>query len=485
VAPDLTAAGRTPASNAVVPFSIAATPGEPTLRWAGRATSVPEIERELGRIWSLPEASAARGGTADRHVAARTSLLNLVVVARSPELGERAASTLAAATGRHPSRTLILVPTDPDGPGWLRADVKAYCMVPRADAPETCAEQVYISAGGETGRHLDAIVAPLLVHDLPVTVWWPGDPPFGSSPATALVGTADRLVVDGSHWAGDGLDRLLALAGLARPTRPISDFALMRQARWREAVASVFDRAEFLPYLRSIRRISVTYGTHGGPGAEAGTNLVKPIYHVAWLASRLELRVTKPLARVGRPAARGRPAPGAGPDPGRGLRALLAWERGAEVEVVVRPVVSGMPGGTTLRVEILAERRGAELRAEVTAEAESVHARVWEDGVEALDRTYHAPRLTDADLLAEAIEAGGRDPIAEGTLVMAAGLVGADSGTRSGAGSARAAAAVAAAAAATAAGTASSGDAPATAAGIPSAGAAEPDGDQHAPGSLA
>jgi glucose-6-phosphate dehydrogenase assembly protein OpcA len=407
----------------VVPFGIPATPGEPTLRWAGHATSVAEIERELGRIWSLPQAPASREGSTERTIAARTSVLNLVVVARTPELGEQAAATLTMGTGRHPSRTLILVPTDPDGPAWLRADVQAYCMIPRADAPETCAEHVYLTAGGDAGRHLEAIVAPLLVHDLPVTVWWPGDPPFGATLANALVGTADRLVVDGAHWSGDGLERLRALAALARPSLPISDFALMRQARWREAVASIFDRAEFLPYLRSLRRIAVTYASHGGPGTEAVTNLVKPIYHVAWLASRLELRVAKPLARAGRPPGadtRPRPpAPGAPPDPGRGLRAVLKWGRGADVEVVVRPVISGMPSGTTLRVELLAERRGSELRVEVTAEAESVNLRVWRDGVEALGRTLHAPRRTDADLLTEAIEAGGRDPMAEGTLAMA------------------------------------------------------------------
>jgi hypothetical protein len=448
VAPDLTGAGGpdvmrraifTPAPDGVVPFGIAATPGEPTLRWAGRATSVAEIERELGRIWSLPQAMTSRDGVAERLVAARTSVLNLVVVARSPELGQWAASTIAMGTGRHPSRTLIVVPTDPDGPGWLRADVRAFCMVPRPDAPETCAEHVYVTAGGDTGRHLEAIVAPLLVHDLPVTVWWPGDPPFGTELAATLVAMADRLVVDGSHWTGDGLDRLHALAALSGPALRISDFAVMRQARWREAVASIFDHDEFLPHLRSIRRLAVTYATRGGPGAEAATNLVKPIYHVAWLASRLGLRVVKPLARVGRPAASaarvGQPAagaaharpamPGAPPDPGRGLRALLEWERGADVEVIVRPVVSGTPAGTTLRVEILAERRGSELRAEVTAEAEIVHVRVWQDGVEALDRTFHAARRTDADLLAEAIEAGGRDPVAEGTLAAAARLTGA------------------------------------------------------------
>jgi hypothetical protein len=193
-------------------------------------------------------------------------------------------------------------------------------------------------------------------------------------------------------------------------------------------VASVFDRAAFQPYLRSIRRIAVTYATRGGANVDAATNIVKPIYHVAWLASRLDMRVATPLERVGRPGrASGATAagPGAPADPGRGLRALLAWDRGAHVDVVIRPVVSAMPGGTTLRVELLAERRGSELRVEVTAEADSVHVRVWEEGVEALDRVFHAARRTDADLLTAAIVAGGRDRVAAGTLAWAAGLAGA------------------------------------------------------------
>ena len=69
-----------------------------------------------------------------------------------------------------------------------------------------------------------------------------------------------------------------------------------------------------------------------------------------------------------------------------------------------------MPAGTTLRVELLAERRGSELRADVTAEAETVHVRVWQDGVEALERHFRAPRRTEVDLLAEAIETGPARP---------------------------------------------------------------------------
>lgn len=392
--------------------------GEPIERWSSRARSIEEIDRELARIWAIPRLVAVVDGVEARHVAARTSVMNLVVIARRPEIAERSADTIERVSGRHPSRTLVVTPADPDGPSWLDARISAHCILPREESPETCAEMIFLTAGGESGRHLAALVAPLLIHDLPVTVWWPGEPPFGTQMADDLVGLADRLIVDGSTWSGDGLVRLHQLAALVdRPRLAVSDFALVRQARWREAIASVFDMPEFLPYLRSLRRISVTYGTHDESGAPRSTNIVKPIYHVAWLASRLGLRVVEPLAPVATPrtAAKGTLH--------RGLAATLHGERG-EVAVVVRPVRSSMPAGTTLRVELRADRRGSELRADVTAEEETVRCRVWLDGVEALDRVFRAARRTDVDLLAEAIEATGRDPVTFEAIRCAAALAG-------------------------------------------------------------
>ena len=404
---------------------------EPVLRWSARAHSIAEIEQELGRIWSRQDLTTEVDGAPGRHIAARTSVMNLVVIARRPELALRGAATIQALTGRHPSRTIVVQSADPDGPSWIDARVEAHCVLPREDAPETCAETIHLTVGGEAGQHLSAIVTPLIIHDLPVTIWWPGEPPFLSHAAQYLLATGDRLVVDGSSWSGDGLDRLREMAGLLDTTRlAISDFALVRQSRWREAIASIFDDPDFLPYLGSLRRIAVTYATHDDTGEAGSTNLVKPIYHVGWLASRLGMRVVRPLAPVPVSAAAARsraartgPRPGGSSRPGRGLGATLADGRG-EVAVVVRPVVSPMPSGTTLRVELLAERRGSELRADVTAEADAVHVRVWLDGVEALERRFHAPRRGDVDLLAEAIEAGRRDTVAIESLRAAAELVG-------------------------------------------------------------
>lgn len=423
---EVIAVGVRPAGGGRIVLADAPRPGEPTIRFQSRARSIEDIEKELARIWSSTDLTAPIEGEPGRHVAARTSVMNLVIIARTAEIAERCAAIVSRLTGRHPSRTLTVESADPDGPSWLDARIQAHCVLPREDAPETCAELILVTAGGEAGRHLAALVTPLLIHDLPVMVWWPGEPPLTSRPGLDLLAAADRLVVDGSTWSGDGTSRVRVLAELYDrfPRLSIRDFALVRQSRWREAIAAVFDLPEFLPYLGYLRRVSVTYGTQDETGAPGTTNVIKPLYHVAWLASRLGLRVVRPLhaAEARGPAAR-RPAAARGSSPmmHRGLAGTLAGSHG-EVAVIVRPIFSKMPSGTTLRIELLAERRGSELRADVTAEAENVHVRVWADGVEALERTFKAPRRSDVDLLAEAIEIGGRDPLAVETIRMAAAL---------------------------------------------------------------
>ena len=309
------------------------------LRWASRASTIDGIERELSRIWAQPKLTAEVDGVEVRHIAARTSVMNLVVIAQQAEDGQHGAAIIGQLTGRHPSRTLILSSADPDGPGWLDARITAQCILPRADAPEICAETIYITAGGDTGRHLDAIVEPLLIHDLPVTVWWPGEARLESQQARDVLASADRLVVDGASWHGDGLARLRELARVATANRiAVFDFALARQSRWREAIASTFDMPDFLPYLRSLRRVAVTYGTHDESGQPGHANLVKPLYHVAWLASRLGLdgdQAAQPGARLARAA----PARASSPAPGRGHAATLR-QGNSDVAVVVRPVLS-------------------------------------------------------------------------------------------------------------------------------------------------
>ena len=413
--------------------------GQPVLRWSSRTDSLAGIEAELAKVWSsTPLTTAGEDGAPERRIAARTSVLNLVVIARQPEIGERAAAVIRMLTGRHPSRTLIVSSADPDGPSWIDAHVQAHCVLPRPDAAETCAEFIDLVAGGETGRHVAAIVAPLLVHDLPVTVWWPGDPPLGTRQARDMLDMADRLVVDGAHWSGDGLERLRALARLVAnhqsngDSLAVSDFAMLRQSRWREAIASSFDRPELRPFLTGLTDITVRYAAHHETDAN-GTNLIKPLYHLGWLASRLGMVVVEPLRPATpdpdlAPAAGKGSEAGKGPDVGDGdfLGSTLVGELRAgrrRVQISISPMASTMPPGTTLTVELAARRRGIDLAVVVSAEAESVMVHATLDGRAMPVRTFMAPRRTEVELLAETVESVGADPVAVAALFAAADLV--------------------------------------------------------------
>lgn len=384
------------------------TPGQPQLRFSSRGRSLDEVEVELARIWtSINLTTGGTEGEGERRVAARSSVMNLVVIAGRGEIGERVASIVEGLTGRHPSRTLIVSPADPDGPAWMDAQIQAHCVLPSDTAPETCSEMVYLTCGGESGQHLASIVAPLLIHDLPVTVWWPGEPHFESRSARELLPMADRVVVDGSGWTGDGVAGLAAMTAL--PSRfdvEIADFALLRQARWREAIASTFDRPNLLPFLHHIERIEVRYAA--ADGAPRAANVVRPIYHVAWLGSRLGFAVEKPMR--------------AGAEPWSGYDATLRDGR-RRVPVSIRPIESTAKRGTTLAVELYARRGHSELVIEVTAYADGIVVHASLDDLRLPDRRFLAPRRREADLLAMTIESAGRDPLTGEVLAMAARLV--------------------------------------------------------------
>lgn len=370
--------------------------------------SVPEIERALAETWAAARQPGGQtGGAGEHHVAARSSVLNLVVVAGHQETAERCAATIAATAGHHPSRSLILSAVDPDGPSGLEAWIETLSVPAASGRVETGAEAIHVTVRGETGRHLAAIIVPLLVHDLPVALWWPHDPQLDSRRADRLLPIADRLIVDGSSWSGDGLDRLAGLASAADGQGlVVVDFALLRQARWREALASVYDRPDLRPHLLAVRSITVHYSAAqaGDPGGL--TNVVRPVYHVAWLTSRLGMAVVEPFRR----------SPG-------GQRVAMLRQGDHSVCVTLIPVVSELGGGSTVRVEIASRARGMELVGDVKAGDLTVDVVVRENDDERVRRSYLAPRLNDVDLLGRAVEEGAPDPIAVEALAMARSLI--------------------------------------------------------------
>jgi glucose-6-phosphate dehydrogenase assembly protein OpcA len=393
--------------------------------WARAAAARDELNRAEAAVIAAEAEAAARAAAAlaaslaaaheadseiAHHVVARTSVLNLVVLAGDEKTAEACAATIAQTASRHASRSLILSASDPDGAAGLEATVEALSMTTATGRTETGAETIHIRARGETSRHLASIIMPLLVHDLPVAFWWPKDPPFGSHRAGRLLPLADRLIVDGSSWSGSGLEILAQLATIAGEQRiVVVDWALLRQARWREALASVYDLPDLRPHLSAVRRIEVEYATPEAGDPAGDTNVVRPLYHVAWLASRLGMTVHQALRREGSD------------------RKATLRQRDHGVEVVLRPGGSDLPPGSTARVVISSKLRSGELVGEISAGDEAVDVCVREDGHERARRVYLAPRLTEVDLLGLSVQEHAADPVSVQALAMAHRLLGVES----------------------------------------------------------
>jgi len=379
-----------------------------TRRLAARADSVAGVDAALGRIW----AELARQGMTDRPVdgamttLARTRVLTLVVVASRPETAEHASDAVLKLAGRHPSRTLVLGFGDLDGPAGVDARVQAHCHL-LGGSSEVCTEQIFVRLSGEACQHPSAVAAPLLLHDLPVALWWTDDPPIGARVFGELMAIADRLIVDSGLFRDDGRARLVALAAAATGGLEVHDIGWMRLERWRTLLAGLFDEPALRPFLGGIGRLSVTVARPGSV-----LHVSRAALYLAWLASRLRWRVEKELR----------------PNGDHAFSGLLSRRgRRIEVEVVAEAVPLDprfrAPGGL-LRVELESVRARRRAGVSVGRADDHLLAEADIDGQPCARRTAVLERYEDAPYLAGALEAPGRDAIFHATLPMAARLLG-------------------------------------------------------------
>lgn len=376
----------------------------PTRRMSARADSVPGVEKALGRIW----ADLSRQGMTERtdeHGAtmlARTRVLTLVVVASKPETTERAMDAIVKLAGRHPSRTIVLGLGDPDGPPRLDARVQAHCH-PFGRSSEVCTEQIVVNVAGEACQHPATVATPLLLHDLPVALWWCDDPPIGGRPFGQLVALADRLVIDSGLFRDDGRARLAELASHAHRPLEVHDIGWMRLELWRALLAGLFDDPALTSFLDGTRKVRLHVARMGSV-----VRLSRAALYLGWLASRLGWRVERPLEPAGR----------------EGLRASFVRGRHRiEVEVAPEDLSKGhrqRASGGLARVELSAERRNRRVDVAVTRGDDHLMAEAFLDGRSWATRAATIERFEDAPYLAAALEAAGQDASFEAALPLAA-----------------------------------------------------------------
>jgi glucose-6-phosphate dehydrogenase assembly protein OpcA len=390
--------------------------------WEERDTSVRSIAGHLASLWDTPSTVDDDGGrlvTEKGLPHARASVLNLVVTVVDAGAADRVVQTLMGLGVRHPSRAIVLVPEQHAAAAPLDARISTHCHDNGSRNDRVCYEEVVLTVRGEAAAHLNGIVAPLLIHDLPTHVWWPGDPPFNDPVFDQLVEMGDRLLVDSADF-GDLLAGLRRLANLRRRSG-IGDMSWERLAWWQELTAQFFDAPRFRRYLPNLSRLRIRYAVapagardserHHDEDEEVAPGVAAPIaqalLYAGWIAHRLRWRRYETV----------RPMNG-------GAFALRLEGRHEMVDLELTPVETDevRPGDlVSVRLRSLGETGAAEF----IIDREGDHATVATnaDGMTALLRRVGMESPREHELLSSQLTMDVVDPVYEGALRAAAILL--------------------------------------------------------------
>jgi glucose-6-phosphate dehydrogenase assembly protein OpcA len=379
--------------------------------WAATDTTVPAVGSHLASLWTLAGDDGALV-TEKGLPHARASVLNLIVTVPSEASADRVVATMLGLGFRHPSRAIVLV-AHPDAAGAsLDASVSAHCHAFQGDE-QVCYEEVVLTVRGESAAHLNGIVAPLLIHDLPTLVWWPGDPPFADPIFDQLVELGDRLIIDSSDFSEllVGFRRLATL----RRRSGIGDLSWKRLGWWQELTAQFFDAPRFRRYLPNLNRVVIKYAlpplSGAGPTAApddpvpgVASPIAQAMLYASWVASRLDWKryaTVEPLEQ--------------------GRLALTLEGRYAMVDLRIEGVpTDGVPSGDLLSVRLRAHGETGAAEFIVDRDGDEAIVASNADGMTAQLRRVRMELPSESELLALSLMTDRHDEVYEAALRAAA-----------------------------------------------------------------
>ena len=389
-----------------------------TPMWVERDTSVRAVAGHLASLWDAPAPIDEAGSptiTEKGLPHARASVLNLIVTVVDEAAADRVVHTLLDLGVRHPSRAVVLVPEPGTGESPLDARISTHCHDALGGGDQVCYEEVVLTVRGEAAAHLNGVVAPLLIHDLPTHVWWPGDPPFNDPVFDQLVELGDRLIVDSADFA-DLLGGLRRLANLRRRSG-VGDLSWERLTWWQELTAQFFDTPRFRRYLPNLSRLRIQYAV--APPASArhdedeeiapGTAapMAEALLYAGWIATRLGWRRYRTLEPMS--------------DAGFRLRLEGKHEM---VDLLLEPVVTdtARPGDlVSVRLRSLGETGAAEFI--IDRDGDDAMVATNADGMTALLRRLSMETPKESELLSSQLTIDRADRVYEDAMRAAAILL--------------------------------------------------------------
>jgi glucose-6-phosphate dehydrogenase assembly protein OpcA len=238
------------------------------------------LERELSAMW----AELSGGGAGESAGVVRACALNLIVYAEGPDERAEVDALLGEVVERHPCRALVLLADRGPEEARLEAYVSTRCQLGTRGSKQICGEQITIEAAGPAVQTAWTAVAPLLVPDVPVFLWWKDIPHYDDKLFARLAALADRVVIDSASFDNPHYDLIRLSEILSGGRLRLSDLNWGRLTSWRSLVAGFWDVADYRAALAGIERVSFVYDPPDrGPGEIAP----KVLLAVGWLAACL------------------------------------------------------------------------------------------------------------------------------------------------------------------------------------------------------
>lgn len=247
-----------------------------------KGIDVGKIEKELASMWI----KASDAGGQEEVGVTRACALNLLVYTTKHDDRARLEEMLEEVSQQHPGRMLVLVADREATEARLEAYVSTRCRMLGGGRKQVCGEQVTIEAGGLAVETAASAVAPLLVPNVPVFLWWKDIPHYEDRLFNRMAAMADRIVIDSAAF-DHPQDDLLRLAQLLRErsgSMRVSDLNWERLTSWRTLIASFWDVPDYRQHLNEIDHVEIHYDP---PDAAPGEIAPKALLIVGWLASRL------------------------------------------------------------------------------------------------------------------------------------------------------------------------------------------------------
>ena len=223
------------------------------LPWAGKNVNLNQVEKELSFLWKM----AADNVRTSQNINVRTSVLNLVIYTPDTESAQHVSMLMRDLSSTHIARIIILILDRSTSISALSTWVTIRSFPIISDTMRHNFEQVTVLASATA---LATIMQPLLKPDLPVYLWWLGDPSNDVTLFHNLVEQSSRVIIDSASFVHpeQSLHMLSALLE-ASPTWALSDFNWGRITLWRTLIAQFFDVAEYKPYLAGVETIEIAH----------------------------------------------------------------------------------------------------------------------------------------------------------------------------------------------------------------------------------